>query len=77
MAKKYSFEVLIAVTVAFMAWYPPEVGVFVFGLALVTAVSGPVLQYFTSRSNPELAAFKKEMADMKMKVDQLVLSRGR
>lgn len=74
MIKKYFTEIVLAITVAFMATRPPSYSVVAFALALLAIGALRILEH---RESPDLEKLRKEFAEVKTKVDQLVLRGNR
>ncbi len=74
MLKKFGLETLLMLTVLFMAYYPPEYGIFVFGLTLAAGLGFKAIDMHEA---PDLKKLKLEVKELIVKVEQLILRGNR
>ncbi len=74
MLKKYFTEIILALSTAFMVYYPAKVGVFVLLIAL--AFIG-ILKVLETKEHPDVTKLKEQMKDVTNNVERLLLRANR
>jgi hypothetical protein len=70
--KKYSNEIVLGLAVGFMIFYPPHIGVILFGLALLSLIGLRVVEALHTRDDHKTQA---QIDKIKADVERLVLQR--
>lgn len=77
MLKQYRPEMLTALTIAFMLWYPPRFGVIVLCATVASLLIYLSIEAYGRKKAPSLLKLEADVHDLKLKVEQMLLRGNR